>query len=82
MAKDPRLTKYGLEGYNKPKKTPRALDQESRRARQRRRRRKANPVRAAGREGFASRERTKAMQIKLDGRHSKPGTRKISEKAR
>jgi len=22
MAKDPRLTKYGLEGYNKPKKTP------------------------------------------------------------
>lgn len=22
MAKDPRLTKYGLSGYNKPKKTP------------------------------------------------------------
>jgi len=22
MAKDPRLTKYGLEGYNKPKRTP------------------------------------------------------------
>ena len=26
MAKDPRLAKYGLEGYNKPKRTPKHPD--------------------------------------------------------